>query len=142
MLYNNQFAKSTTQSPTRLEHSRRWGPSHPHNNNGSGKGYSPPGRVVSGRVFSGEYLAKNHLDARGRATLAADIIEGRAGLGKLTASQIIKICRANAPYVAAARKAPAAAEKLAQTLASATAEEIARQLGERKLWEVLEHATS
>ena len=63
MLYNNQFAKSTTQSPTRLEHSRRWGPSHPHNNNGSGKGYSPPGRVVSGRVFSGEYLAKNYLDA-------------------------------------------------------------------------------
>ena len=120
-------------APQRFEHSRRWGPSHPHNN-GNG---SPPRPAVSG-----EYLAKNHLDARGRAKLAADLIEGRAVLGKLTVKQIVCICRSNVPYVVEARKAPAVAETLAKTLAAATPEEIARQLSTRKLWELLEHATS
>jgi hypothetical protein len=59
-------------------------------------------------------LAKNRLDARGRAKLAADLIEGRASLGKLTAKQTIQICRTNAPYVAAVRKSPAVAETLAE----------------------------
>jgi hypothetical protein len=108
---------------------------HTHPHNGKATGSAP-------RCLSGEYLAKNHLDARGRAKLAADLIEGRARVGKLTNKQLIQLCRSNAPYVAAARKLPAVAETLAQTLASATPQEIALQLGTRKLWELLEHATS
>jgi uncharacterized protein YciW len=130
-VYMRPAKKSTT--PTRFEHSKRWGPIHPLNVKATA---SDPRRA------SGEYLAKNHLDARGRAKLAADLIEGRAVLGKLTAKQITDICRSNAPYVAAARKSPAVAEKLAKTLAAATPKEIARELGSHKLWEILEYATA
>jgi hypothetical protein len=129
------YLESARPAITRLEQSLRWGSSHPHNN---GKAAGPSGP----RCVSGQYLAKNHLDSRARARLAADLIEGRAVLGKLTAKQIIQICRANAPYVAEARKSPPVVETLAETLAAATPQELARELGAHKLWEILEHATA
>jgi hypothetical protein len=73
------------------------------------------------RVVTGEYLAKSRLDARGRAKLAADLIEGRAVLGKLTAKQITTLCRSNAVYVTDARKPPVVTT-LAETLAAALRE--------------------
>ena len=121
-----------TSSPRRFEDSARWGASWAAaHSNGKSADPSAPRRVITG-----EYLAKNHLDARERARLAADLIEGRADLGKLTAGQIIHICRSNAVYVADARR-PAVV-----TLADATPEEIARELDAAKLWKALELATA
>lgn len=37
--------------------------------------------------------------ARGRAELAADLIDGRAALGPLTIKQVIALCRSNPVYV-------------------------------------------
>jgi hypothetical protein len=47
------------------------------------------------RHVTGQYLAKNRLDDRERDRLAADLLDGRAILGPLTAKQIIALCRAN-----------------------------------------------
>jgi hypothetical protein len=123
-------ASSSTSAPTprHFKDSIRWGNSYP-----SG---APSGSSDSPRVISGEYLAKNRLDARARAKLAADLIEGRAVIGKLTIGQIVILCRSNAIYVADARKSAVA------TLADATPEELARDLDAAKLWKALELATA
>jgi hypothetical protein len=57
------------------------------------------------RVLTGQYLAKNKLDARARARLAADIIAGNASIdtSTLTVGQLINLCRANKLYVGEAR---------------------------------------
>src|SRR5262245_21548422 len=57
------------------------------------------------KTITGWSLAYGHLNARDRARLAADIIDGRVMIdaSSLTKTQIIKICRANAAYVAEAR---------------------------------------
>jgi hypothetical protein len=55
------------------------------------------------KTVAGQYLSKNHLDARGRAKFAADLLDGRAILGPLTAKQIIALCRMKPAHVTAAR---------------------------------------
>jgi hypothetical protein len=105
----------------------------------------PPSTSTPRRVVSGRYLAHGKLSPRERAELAADLIDGRAALGKLTAKQLITLCRANASYVHAARQASAVTVQettLAETLAAASPEELVRELGAHKLWAILEHATA
>ncbi|HVQ81525.1 MAG TPA: hypothetical protein VMS82_16545 [Pseudolabrys sp.] len=57
------------------------------------------------RHVTGQYLAKNRLNARDRARLAADIIARRAAIdpSTLTVGQVSKICRANRIYVSEVR---------------------------------------
>jgi hypothetical protein len=145
--------RSVKSTPRRFEHSSRWGATYPKNvvfppslknsNGKTRKGYTKPPRGKPERRVSGQYLAKNHLDARGRAQLAADVIEGKVTVERLTAKQIAIICRTNIPYITEARKTPATdATRAASEFASATPEAIARQLGPSKLWELLEFATT
>jgi hypothetical protein len=78
---------------------------------------TPPRKIVSG-----QYLAKNKLGPSERAKLAADLIDGRAALGPLTANQITALCHSNPSSVAKARgparrrTKPATAESLADHL--------------------------
>ena len=53
------------------------------------------------RTITGQYLARNQLNARARAQLAADIIAGQAEIdtSSLTIKQIATICRTNAVYL-------------------------------------------
>jgi hypothetical protein len=55
------------------------------------------------KTITGRFLAHSRLNARDRARLAADIIDGRTALGPLTAKQVIGLCHTNAVYVAEAR---------------------------------------
>jgi hypothetical protein len=99
---------------------------------------TPPRKIVSG-----QYLAKNKLGARGCAKLAADLIDGRAALGPLTAKQITALCRSNPSSVAKVRGVvrrrakPTTAEMLVALLvraAPAERTEAARTLGVGVVW--------
>jgi hypothetical protein len=59
----------------------------------------PPRRVT------GQYLAKNRLDAHARAQLAADVLAGKVAIdgSTLTVMQVVRLCRSNTKYVNAAR---------------------------------------
>jgi hypothetical protein len=58
----------------------------------------------SARHVTGQYLAKNRLNARDRARLANKIREGRTEITDLTLKQISSICRVSVPYINDARK--------------------------------------
>jgi hypothetical protein len=49
------------------------------------------------RHVSGQYLAKNRLNARDRARLAAGIIDERVKIRNLTVAQVARLCRVSAP---------------------------------------------
>ena len=142
-IYTRSPKASSASTPRHFRDSTRWGASwaaaHPENGKAASLSIA-----ATRRVYTGEFLAKNRAGAHARARIAADLIDGRADLGKLTAKQIVALCRASAPYVAAARKAAVAAKEptLAETLASATPQELARELGTTRLWEALELATA
>ena len=57
------------------------------------------------RGVTGQYLVRNDLDARGRARLAADIIDRRLTVDAttLTAKQVTALARANVRYVSEVR---------------------------------------
>jgi hypothetical protein len=76
------------------------------------------------KTVSGQYLAKNRLDDDGHARLAADLLDGRAILGPLTAKQIIALCRAKQTRVTALRD-PGRRNRL-------------RQLRLQRAWEALD----
>jgi hypothetical protein len=59
---------------------------------------------VPPRQVTGRYLAHARLTPTERAFLAADIVDGRAVVVDLTATQVARILRTNATYVAAASK--------------------------------------
>ena len=60
---------------------------------------------TTGHTVTGQYLARNSLNARDRARLAADIIAGRVQVasGSLTIGQIRTLCRVNQLYLNEAR---------------------------------------
>jgi hypothetical protein len=107
----------------------------------------PPAPPVPPRKVSGQYLAKNKLDARGRAKLAADLIDGRAALGPLTAKQVTGLCRASSATVAKVRGVthhramPADnSETLAEHFARTTPAEwteAARAIGAANVWDFM-----
>jgi hypothetical protein len=97
-----------------------------------------PTAQESTRQVTGQFLAKNRLNARGRARLAAGIIDEQVRIRNLTVRQAARLCRVSEPYVAAARKPPAAAESLAEHFARATPNEwleAARTIGPAKIWD-------
>jgi hypothetical protein len=73
---------------------------HSRNGNGSAVTILPPTTTLVGRG-----LAHRHLDARQRACLAADVLDGTA-MFTPSAKQIADILNVSAPYVRAARKLP------------------------------------
>jgi hypothetical protein len=90
------------------------------------------------RHVTGQYLAKNRLNARARAHLAADIIDGRAKVRNLTVRQTAQLCRICVPYISAARRPPAAPESLAEHFARSTPDEwlaCARTIGPAIIWD-------
>jgi hypothetical protein len=90
------------------------------------------------RDVTGQFLAKNRLNARGRARLAAGIIDGQVKIRNLTIRQTARLCRVSQPYVTAARRPPAAPETLAEHFVRATPAEIleaARTLGPAVVWQ-------
>jgi|RhiMetdeSRZDD1v2_1073273.scaffolds.fasta_scaffold161762_1 hypothetical protein len=96
------------------------------------------------KTVTGQYLSKNHLDARGRAKLAADLLDGRAILGPLTAKQIIALCRTKPAHVTAARD-PGRRKRLRQLRLQRAWEavdpdhraEFCRAVGIENVWRVL-----
>jgi hypothetical protein len=96
------------------------------------------------RHVTGQYLAKNRLDDRERDRLAADLLDGRAILGPLTAKQIIALCRANQARVTALRD-PGRRKRLRQlrlqraweTLDADHRAEFCRVVGVENIWNVL-----
>ncbi len=89
-------------------------------------------------VTSGQYLAKNRRDARGRARLAADIIGDRVKIRSLTVGQAARLCRVSRPYVTDARRPPAKPESLAEHFARSTPDErleCARIIGPAAIWD-------
>jgi hypothetical protein len=90
------------------------------------------------RQVTGQYLAKNRLNARGRARLAADIIGGEVTVRDLTVRQTARLCRVSEPYVAAVRRLSAAPESLAEHFARSTPAEwleAARAVGIGAVWD-------
>jgi len=90
------------------------------------------------RHVTGQYLAKNRLNARDRARLAADIISGQVAPRNLTVRQTAQLCRVSEPYVAAARRPLPAPESLAEHFARATPAEwleAARSVGVGVVWD-------
>jgi hypothetical protein len=55
------------------------------------------------RELRGTFLAKNRLPPRIRAQLAADILDRRAMLTKLTVRQVAELCRVSTAMVGTAR---------------------------------------
>jgi len=97
------------------------------------------GRCKLARTVTGQYLAKNKLGSRVRARLAADILNDRVKVGKLTVTQTARLCRVSVPYVNQACKAPAR-ESLAQMFARSTSaekREMARAAGVDVIWDEL-----
>lgn len=99
------------------------------------------------RHVTGQYLAKNQLNARGRAKLAADLIDGDVVLGPLTAKQIIKLCRANRVYVADARFPDRVKQRQQKKLAAVfdaigpdARAEACRTIGIERVWAALSAA--
>ena len=55
------------------------------------------------RQVSGQFLTKNKLSAKARARLAAEILDGRAELAKLTVAQVAGLCRVSVSSVGTVR---------------------------------------
>jgi hypothetical protein len=92
----------------------------------------------SARHVTGQYLAKNRLNARDRARLAVGIIDERVKIQKLTVGQVARLCRVSVPYVTDARRPPAKSESLAERFARSTPDEwreCARTIGPAKVWD-------
>jgi hypothetical protein len=90
------------------------------------------------RDVTGQYLAKNRLNARARARLAASIADERVKIRKLTIGQAARLCRVCKPYVTAARRPPTAPETLAEHFARSTPDErlaCARTIGTAVIWD-------
>jgi hypothetical protein len=96
--------------------------------------------VICLRHVTGQYLAKNRLNARERARLAASIVDERVKIRGLTVRQAARLCRVSEAYVGVARKSksPAVPESLAEHFARSTPDEwheCARTIGPAKIWD-------
>lgn len=90
------------------------------------------------RCVSGQYVARNRLDARGRARLAANIVDERVTVRNLTVRQAARLCRVSVPLIADARRPPAKPETLAEHFAHSTPAErleCARIIGPAIIWD-------
>ena len=89
----------------------------------------------------GQFLARNKLDKRARAKLAADILSGRRKIDGLTVRQAALLCRVSVRYVNEACRPPAPPrESLAQMFARSTSaekREMARTAGVDLIWDEL-----
>ena len=105
--------------------------------------------VLPPRRVTGQYLAKNRLDARARAQLAADILAGKVAIdgATLTVKQVIRLCRANTTYVRAARF-PGHVRKAQQrkielifnAIGPDARAEVCRTIGVERVWNALAQA--
>ena len=62
-----------------------------------------PTTLIAPRQLSGTFLAKNKLPPQTRARLAAELLEQRAVVTKLTVGQIASLCRVSVSSVNVAR---------------------------------------
>ena len=74
--------------------------------------YRPPTPSTATQHVSGQYLARNRLDKRARARLAAEIIAGRTVIADLTTKQVATLCGVSVPYITEARKPDRAVARL------------------------------
>ena len=103
---------------------------------------------TTGHTVTGQYLARNSLNARDRARLAADIIAGRVQVasGSLTIGQIRTLCRVNQLYLNEARSTDmrrARRSRLARAFNKIDADgraELCRTIGVAKVWDALSAA--
>jgi hypothetical protein len=106
--------------------------------------YSPPSFPASpARVVSGQFLAKNRRCKRARAKLAADILAGEVEVVDLTASQLARLCRVCAHYIAEARGRSPAATRLMRDWNAADHEArvaFARAVGAERVFDVVTEA--
>ena len=86
------------------------------------RGTTPP-QDSPARNVTGQFLAKNRRDARGRAHLAAELVDGSVKVSNLTRRQAALLCRVCVPYVDDARRSPAKPESLAEHFARSTPDE-------------------
>ena len=103
------------------------------------RGTTPP-QDSPARCVTGQFLAKNRRDARGRAHLAAGLVDGSVKVSNLTRRQAALLCRVCVPYVDDARRSATARESLAQCFARSTADErrkFARAVGVDRIWDEL-----
>jgi hypothetical protein len=90
------------------------------------------------RKLCGQYLAKNRLNARARARLAAEILVGQAEPVSLTVKQVAALCRVSVPYVSEARNPAPATDVLVKAWNAASPDEriaFARTVGSDKIWD-------
>ena len=126
-LYNTRPATSTTL-PRRLEHSRRWGPTHPHNN-GNGTTGSDSTEPATRRV-----VPRRYLKPRVKAGLAREIL--RSHWAELTTPQIARAFNIPAKFVHAVR--PAAGDQLVTAWQAAGPLDrirFAQRIGVANLWD-------
>ena len=100
-------------------------------------GTTPP-EDSPARNVTGQFLAKNRRDARGRAHLAAELVDGSVKVSNLTRRQAALLCRVCVPYVDDARRSATARESLAAVFARSTADErleCARVTGPAIIWD-------
>jgi hypothetical protein len=110
--------------------------------------YSPPSleNPTSPPPLTGRYLAHNRLDARARARLAADIINGRIPIdaSSLTVGQVVKLCRSNKGYVnevrfpdRVKRRQQKKLERIFNAIGPDARAEACRTIGIERVWSAL-----
>jgi hypothetical protein len=110
--------------------------------------YSPPKleNPTSPPPLTGRYLAHNRLDARARARLAADIINGRISVdvSSLTVGQVVRLCRSNKGYVnelrfpdRAKRRQQKKLERIFAAIGPDARAEACRAIGVERVWVAL-----
>ena len=107
--------------------------------------YRPPTTPTATTVrrVSGQFLAKNRRCKRDRAKLAADILAGKVEVVDLTASQVARLCRVCAPYIAEARGVSPAATQLLRDWNAADHQArvaFARAVGAERVFDVVTEA--
>ena len=100
---------------------------------------TPTSQGDPARQVSGQFLARNRLNARDRARLAAGIIGGEVTIQDLTVRQTARLCRVSEPYVAAVRRPPpSACDLLVRDWNAATGAErieFARRIGVDRIFD-------
>jgi hypothetical protein len=74
--------------------------------------YRPSTASTATHRVSGQFLAKNRLNKRARARLAAEIIAGRTVVSDLTVKQVAALCGVSIPYIMEARQPDRAVARL------------------------------
>ena len=107
--------------------------------------YKPPTTLTATTVrrVSGQFLAKNRRCKRARAKLAARILAGEVEVVDQTASQLARLCRVCAHYIAEARGHTPATTRLLRDWNAADHDArvaFARAVGAERVFDVVTEA--